>query len=91
MSSRASVVCRDARHCPVSALRAGFYMANTLEGLLLDPDGKQLMCEAVYLQGVMLLLMDLQVRRRQRSAARARRRGATLPFPCARERRSRGL
>lgn len=42
-------------------LSAGFYMANTLEGLLLDPDGKQLMCEAVYLQGVMLLLMDMQV------------------------------
>ena len=36
-------------------------MANTLEGLLLDQDGKQLMCEAVYLQGVMLMLMDMQV------------------------------
>ena len=55
---------------------AGFYMANTLEGLLLDPDGKQLMCEAVYIQGVMLLLMDMQVR--AGSARHPRRSGTQL-------------
>jgi WASH complex subunit strumpellin len=31
-------------------LDEGFFMAHTLEGVLLDMDGKQLMCEAVYLQ-----------------------------------------
>ena len=39
----------------------GFYISHTIEGVLSDTDGKQLMCEALYLWGVMLLLLDMQV------------------------------
>jgi WASH complex subunit strumpellin len=42
----------------LSDLSEGFYITHTLSGVLLDPEGKQLMCEALYLWGVMLLLMD---------------------------------
>lgn len=39
----------------------GFYISHTIEGVLSDTDGKQLMCEALYLWGVMLLLLDMRV------------------------------
>ena len=39
----------------------GFFIQLTLEGVLLDTDGRQLLCEALYLQGVMLLLLDAKV------------------------------
>jgi WASH complex subunit strumpellin len=42
-------------------LFSGFYPQHTVEGLLLDQDGKQLMCETLYLYGVILLLMDNQL------------------------------
>lgn len=42
-------------------LMEGFYIQHTLADVLLDTDGKQLMCEALYLLGVMLLTMDTKV------------------------------
>jgi len=39
-------------------LEEGVYIQHTLEGILLNNDGKQLLAEALYLYGVMLLLMD---------------------------------
>jgi WASH complex subunit strumpellin len=42
-------------------LEEGFYIQHTLEAVLLDTDGRQLLCEALYLQGVMLLLLDAKV------------------------------
>ena len=37
------------------------YIQQTLEGVLLDEDGKQLICEVLYLYGVLLLLMDARI------------------------------
>lgn len=45
----------------VDDLNSGFYISNTVEGVLLDIDGKQLMIEAIYLLGVMLLQLDVLV------------------------------
>mmetsp|Transcript_82253 Transcript_82253/g.199407 ORF Transcript_82253/g.199407 Transcript_82253/m.199407 type:complete len:1160 (-) Transcript_82253:74-3553(-) len=45
----------------VDDLNSGFYISNTVEGVLLDVDGKQLMIESVYLLGVMLLQLDVLV------------------------------
>ena len=45
----------------VSDLREGVYIQQTIEGVLLDEDGKQLMCEVLYLYGVLLLLMDAKI------------------------------
>lgn len=42
----------------ISDLRDGVYIQQTVEGVLLDDDGKQLMCEVLYLYGVLLLLLD---------------------------------
>ena len=39
----------------------GVFVQHTIEGVLMDPEGKQLMSEALYLYGVMLLMMDLRV------------------------------
>jgi len=39
----------------------GHYIQQTLEGILLDENGKQLLCEALYLLGVMLLLLDIKI------------------------------
>ena len=36
----------------------GIYIEYTFEAILYDPDGKRLMCESLYLYGVMLLLID---------------------------------
>ena len=42
-------------------LEEGYYIQHTLEAVLLDTDGRQLLCEALYLQGVMMLLLDAKV------------------------------
>eukprot|EP00753_Platysulcus_tardus_P012790 PLAT3544.1.p2 GENE.PLAT3544.1~~PLAT3544.1.p2 ORF type:complete len:1162 (+),score=712.35 PLAT3544.1:31-3486(+) len=39
-------------------LLEGFHIAHTVESVTLDVDGRQLMCEAVYLFGIMLLFLD---------------------------------
>ena len=51
---------KDFARC-LQDLREGVYIQQTVEGVLLDEDGKQLMCEALYLYGVMLLLMDARI------------------------------
>eukprot|EP00656_Telonema_subtile_P001385 TRINITY_DN10622_c0_g4_i2.p1 TRINITY_DN10622_c0_g4~~TRINITY_DN10622_c0_g4_i2.p1 ORF type:complete len:1069 (-),score=421.60 TRINITY_DN10622_c0_g4_i2:243-3449(-) len=45
----------------VSDLEDGSYIQYSVDGMLADGDGKQLICEAVYLYGVMLLLMDMKI------------------------------
>ncbi len=42
----------------LSDLREGFFISHSTEEVLLNPDGRQLMCEALFLYGVMLLMMD---------------------------------
>ncbi len=42
-------------------LSTGSYVENSVDSVLLDVDGKRLMCEALYLLGVILLFMDLKV------------------------------
>lgn len=42
-------------------LDEGIYIQQTLENVLLDEDGKQLMCEALFLCGVMLLVVDQKI------------------------------
>ncbi|XP_071117463.1 WASH complex subunit 5-like [Haliotis cracherodii] len=42
-------------------LEEGVYIQQTVESVLLNEDGKQLMCEALYLYGVMLLIIDIRV------------------------------
>lgn len=39
-------------------LEEGVFIQHTLEGILLNNDGKQLIAEALYLFGVMLTLLD---------------------------------
>lgn len=42
-------------------MHKGAFLQHTVEGVLMDPEGKQLMCEALYLYGCMLLLMDMRI------------------------------
>jgi WASH complex subunit strumpellin len=42
-------------------LEEGYYIQHTLEAVLLDVDGRQLLCEGLYLYGVILLLLDQQI------------------------------
>uniref|UniRef100_A0A8D1JUM0 WASH complex subunit 5 n=2 Tax=Sus scrofa TaxID=9823 RepID=A0A8D1JUM0_PIG len=42
-------------------LNEGVYIQQTLETVLLNEDGKQLLCEALYLYGVMLLVIDQKI------------------------------
>ncbi|XP_038666102.1 WASH complex subunit 5 isoform X2 [Scyliorhinus canicula] len=42
-------------------LNEGVYIQQTLEAVLLNEDGKQLLCEALYLYGVMLLVIDYKI------------------------------
>lgn len=42
-------------------LDKGYFIQHTLANILLDTDGAQLMCEALYLYGVMLLLLDERI------------------------------
>ncbi|XP_020632450.1 WASH complex subunit 5-like [Orbicella faveolata] len=41
-------------------LDEGVFIQQTLESVLLNEDGKQLMCESLYLYGVMLLVIDMK-------------------------------
>lgn len=45
----------------IEEIREGIYISQTLESILVSNDGKQLLCEIVYLYGVMLLLMDYKI------------------------------
>jgi WASH complex subunit strumpellin len=42
-------------------LMSGYFVQYTVDSLLLETDGKQLVCEALYLLGVMYLLMDQHI------------------------------
>ncbi|KAJ8877566.1 hypothetical protein PR048_022021 [Dryococelus australis] len=42
-------------------LEEGLFIQQSLESVLLTEDGKQLLCEALYLYGVMLLVVDLNI------------------------------
>jgi WASH complex subunit strumpellin len=42
-------------------LNEGVYVQQTMESVLLNEEGKQLLCEALYLYGVMLLLTDMKI------------------------------
>ncbi|KAK3090075.1 hypothetical protein FSP39_008970 [Pinctada imbricata] len=42
-------------------LEEGIYIQQTLESVLLNEDGKQLLCESLYLYGVMLLIIDTRI------------------------------
>lgn len=42
-------------------IEEGLYIQTTLEGLLLDQDGRQLLCEGIFLMGVMLLVLDERI------------------------------
>jgi WASH complex subunit strumpellin len=42
-------------------VQTGFYLQHSIELILLDKDGRQLVCEAVYLMAAMLLLLDLRI------------------------------
>ncbi|XP_034940027.1 WASH complex subunit 5 [Chelonus insularis] len=44
----------------IDELEDGNYIQQSVESVMLNEEGKQLMCEAVYLYGVMLLLVDHQ-------------------------------
>lgn len=39
----------------------GFYIQHTIESILQDEEGKQLLCEALYLYGIILLIVDLHI------------------------------
>lgn len=45
----------------IEDIRDGVFIQHTMESMLFDPAGKQLMAEAVYLYGVMLTLMDCKI------------------------------
>ncbi|XP_011207419.2 WASH complex subunit homolog 5 [Bactrocera dorsalis] len=45
----------------IDELNRGYYIQQTLESVLQDVEGKQLMCEALYLFGTMLLLLDYHI------------------------------
>lgn len=45
----------------VEEIREGMYISQTIESILVNQDGKQLMCEIFYLFGVMLLLLDYKI------------------------------
>ncbi|KEG11891.1 WASH complex subunit strumpellin [Trypanosoma grayi] len=45
----------------IEEIREGMYISQTLESILVNIDGKQLLCEILHLYGVMLLLLDYKV------------------------------
>lgn len=45
----------------LAELEEGVYIQQSIESVLLDYDGKQLLCEALYLLGVILLTLDLNI------------------------------
>ncbi|XP_076082010.1 WASH complex subunit 5-like isoform X2 [Mytilus galloprovincialis] len=42
-------------------LEEGIYIQHSLESVLINDDGKQLLCEALFLYGVMLLIIDTRI------------------------------
>ena len=51
---------KDFARC-LADLRDGVFIQSTVDSVLLDEEGKQLMCEVLYLYGVMLTLMDARI------------------------------
>lgn len=45
----------------IEDVTSGFYIQHSVDNILDDTDGKQLMCEALYLYGVMLLLLEERI------------------------------
>ncbi|KAH9415169.1 hypothetical protein DERP_006260 [Dermatophagoides pteronyssinus] len=45
----------------LTELDDGIYIQQTIETVLMDHDGKQLLCEALYLMGIILLTMDREI------------------------------
>jgi WASH complex subunit strumpellin len=45
----------------IEDLKEGLYIQQSLDGMLADSEGKQLMIEAAYLHGTLLLLLDLRI------------------------------
>uniref|UniRef100_A0A1I8NPM8 WASH complex subunit strumpellin n=2 Tax=Stomoxys calcitrans TaxID=35570 RepID=A0A1I8NPM8_STOCA len=45
----------------IDELNRGYYIQQTLETVLQDEEGKQLMCEALYIFGVILLILDFHI------------------------------
>ncbi|XP_058458718.1 WASH complex subunit 5 [Malaya genurostris] len=45
----------------ITELNTGMFIQQSMEKVFQDEEGKQLMCEALYLYGVMLLVVDLQI------------------------------
>ncbi|EDW17091.1 uncharacterized protein Dmoj_GI16698 [Drosophila mojavensis] len=48
-------------HQYIEELNSGYYIQQTLETVLQDEEGKQLLCESLYLYGVILLVLDLHI------------------------------
>ncbi|XP_058829034.1 WASH complex subunit 5 [Topomyia yanbarensis] len=48
-------------NCFIDELSTGMFIQQSMEKVFQDEEGKQLMCEALYLYGVMLLVVDLQI------------------------------
>ena len=42
----------------VERLNSGYFIAHTVENVLQDVEGKQMLCEAFFLYGTMLLLLE---------------------------------
>ena len=42
-------------------LKDGYYIQYTIESVLQHPEGKQLICEALYLYGIMLIIIELYI------------------------------
>ncbi|XP_034105437.1 WASH complex subunit homolog 5 [Drosophila albomicans] len=45
----------------IEELNSGYYIQQTLETVLQDEEGKQLLCESLYLYGVILLVLDFHI------------------------------
>ncbi|KAH8408087.1 hypothetical protein KR222_003047 [Zaprionus bogoriensis] len=45
----------------IEELNTGYYIQQTLETVLQDEEGKQLLCESLYLYGVILLVLDFHI------------------------------
>ena len=45
----------------LNELEEGRYIQNSIETLFLDMDGKQLLCESLFLYGIMLLALDVHI------------------------------
>ena len=45
----------------LNELEEGRFIQNSIETLFLDMDGKQLLCESLFLYGIMLLALDVHI------------------------------